>query len=372
MKRSGLTIAVTLLLNAAFTFFLYHHLKDELTEELSNSSPSVQFAGYKPSTVNIKPSGDTYIPEDFVATAERVTNAVVNITVKSRTGYEQVSGGSGVIISEDGFIITNNHVIDAGGRIEVTLHNRRNYNAILIGRDPTTDLALIKIEENDLPTLEYGDSDDVNVGEWVLAVGNPFNLTSTVTAGIVSAKGRNINILRGLYSIESFIQTDAVVNPGNSGGALVNMQGKLVGINSAIMSESGGYEGYSFAIPSNLVRKIVKDLEDFGEVKRAILGISIIDVNEEIAADMKLPEVAGVYVSRVNEGSSAYDAGLEMNDIIIGVNGNRTKTVPELQEQVARFRPGDSISLEIIRNGKKIRKNNVVLKSIENSGGYNR
>lgn len=372
MKKLGSAIAITLVLNLAFTLFLFQGFKSSVEEELAKPTPTVHFAGQRQESVNVKPSTNFYVPENFVETAKLVTDGVVNITVKSRSSYESISGGSGVIISRDGYIITNNHVIDGGGKVEVTLSNNRNYTAEIIGKDPKTDLALIKIEGDDFPTVRYADSDEVEVGEWVLAIGNPFNLTSTVTAGIVSAKGRNINILRGIYSIESFIQTDAVVNPGNSGGALVNMEGELVGINSAIMSESGGYEGYSFAIPSNLVKKIISDLKEHGEVQRAVLGVTILSVNDEIAADFKLDEVKGVFVSRVNEGSSADDAGIQMNDIIVGVNGNETKTVPELQEQVARFRPGDAISLDIIRNGKLLKKNNVVLKSIDEEGGFNR
>ena len=365
MKKFGLTITATLLLNGLFTLMLFYHLKQDLTTEQIIPAPNVQFTGYKHQPLNEKPAISHFVPENFVETSKRVTDAVVNITVKSSYGYEPISGGSGVIISNDGYIITNNHVIDAGGRVQVTLANKRSYRATVIGKDPTTDLALLKIQARNLPVLRYANSDQVEVGQWVLAVGNPFNLTSTVTAGIVSAKGRNINILQGLYAIESFIQTDAVVNPGNSGGALVNLKGELVGINSAIMSESGGYEGYSFAIPANLVKKIIHDLKEFGKVKRALLGIRIIDVNEEIAADLKLPEVAGILVRRVDEGSGAQQAGLEMNDVIISVNGQETNTVPELQEQVARFRPGDSISVDIIRNGKILRKNNVQLKGVD-------
>ncbi|HHM20902.1 MAG TPA: trypsin-like serine protease, partial [Bacteroidetes bacterium] len=287
MKKSILTIFTTLLINGAFTLLLFNHLKKDLTTQRPTPlTPQVRLAGYTFPSINVKPAPGYFAPEDFVEASRRVTDAVVNITIKSAYGYEPISGGSGVIISSDGYIITNNHVIDMGGRIEVTLANKHTYTATVIGKDPTTDLALLKIEAQNLPTVHYANSDEVEVGQWVLAVGNPFNLTSTVTAGIISAKGRNINILQGLYSIESFLQTDAVVNPGNSGGALVNLKGELVGINSAIMSESGGYEGYSFAIPANLVKKIISDLKEFGEVKRAILGIRIIDVNEEIASDM--------------------------------------------------------------------------------------
>mgnify|MGYP001286564341 CR=1 FL=1 len=374
MKKLGIAIVITLGLNAIFTLFLFSGLRDSVKEEMAQQPASVHFTNYNYRTpqFNTKPSGEFNIPENFVEAADLVTKSVVNITVSQRGSYSPVSGGSGVIMSHDGYIITNNHVIESGGKIEVTLYNKRNYVAEVVGKDPTTDLALLKIKASDLQPLRYADSDKVKVGEWVLAVGNPFNLTSTVTAGIVSATGRNINILQGLYSIESFIQTDAVVNPGNSGGALVNMQGELIGINSAIMSESGGYEGYSFAIPSNLVKKVTRDLKEFGKPQRALLGVTIRDVNEQIAEDFHLTSIEGVLVSTVGEGSSASLADIRKNDVIIGVNGIRTNTVAELQEQIARFRPGDNISLDIVRSGRKIRKDDVILKGSEEGLGLSR
>jgi S1-C subfamily serine protease len=371
MKKIGLAIVATLALNAAFTLFLFNGLKQSVAETLSDTQkPVAQQVNFRSGQLNVSPSQAFGIPEDFVTTANLTTQSVVNITVSSRSTYEPVSGGSGVIMSPDGYVITNNHVIDGGGKIEVTLLNKRTYAAEIVGKDPTTDLALLKIDAFGLPAIRYGNSDEVQVGQWVLAVGNPFNLTSTVTAGIVSAKGRNINILQGLYSVESFIQTDAVVNPGNSGGALVNREGELVGINSAIMSETGGYEGYSFAIPSNLVKKIMADLKQHGSVQRAILGVRIMDVNEEIAADFDLPAVEGVYVRSVDAGSSAEKAGINKNDVLIGINGIKTKSVPELQEQIARFRPGDTVTLDILRSGRKLRKENVILKGIEGTQDF--
>ncbi len=374
MKRMGLFIVACLALNATLTLFLFSGLKSNLAEELAAQQPpqsQVQFANYRPET-NARPVSTFNVPENFVATAQIVMPAVVNITVKDRGGYDNVSGGSGVIISTDGYIITNNHVVEGGGKVEVTLNNKRVYQATFIGSDPLTDLALLKINGSGFSAIRYADSDQVQVGEWVMAVGNPFNLASTVTAGIVSAKGRNINILRGLYSIESFIQTDAVVNPGNSGGALVNMDGELVGINSAIMSESGSYEGYSFAIPANLVKKIIRDLKEHGSVQRAILGVNIREVNDEIADDLGLPEVEGIFVSEVTPNSSAEGAGLRMNDVIVGINDTKTRTVPELQEQIARYRPGDKVSLDIIRQGRKLRKENVELKGIAEDAVFRR
>lgn len=305
---------------------------------------------------------------DFIATSKLVTAAVVNINNLSASGY-RVSSGSGVIISSDGYIITNHHVVEDGAVLEVTLHDKRKLAAELIGADPSTDLALIKVDARGLRPVPYGDSDQVQVGQWVLAVGNPFNLTSTVTAGIVSAKARNINILRGSYAIESFIQTDAVVNPGNSGGALVNENGELIGINTAIITESGGFEGYSFAIPANLVRKVIRDIREFGEVQRAMLGVGIADVSDETAARLSLPTVAGVYVNSVSKNSSAAEAGLRRGDVIISINSVKTNSVPQLQEQIALFRPGERISLEFYRDGQKFRRDRVLLKGLDDMTG---
>ncbi len=311
-------------------------------------------------------------PTNFTKAAEVVTPAVVNIKATSSaemdwwsSGYGG-SSGSGVIISPDGYIITNNHVVEDGSSLEVTLSDKRSFDATLVGTDPMTDLALLKIESQKLPYLVFGNSDSVMVGEWVLAVGNPFNLESTVTAGIVSAKGRSIDILEGEYKIESFIQTDAAVNPGNSGGALVNTNGELVGINTAIITRSGRYEGYSFAIPANLARKIIYDIKEFGTVQRGMLGVGIDPIDDKLAKDLGLESVEGVHISRINPNSGAYDAGLKRGDVIISINGTKTRTIPELQEKVARFRPGNSVSVEYIRNGKK-HKTVVILKNKSNS-----
>jgi len=311
-------------------------------------------------------------PTNFTKAAEVVTPGVVNIKAYSGGNLDWWSNnyggssGSGVIISPDGYIVTNNHVIEEGNQIEVTLNDNRKYDAKLIGTDPSTDLAVLKIEEERLPFLVFGNSDSIRVGEWVLAVGNPFNLESTVTAGIVSAKGRSIDILEGEYKIESFIQTDAAVNPGNSGGALVNTNGELVGINTAIITRSGRYEGYSFAVPANLVRKVIRDLKDFGTVQRGILGIGIDEVNNELAKDLGLANVEGVYVTRVTQGSGASDAGLKRWDVIVSINNLKTSTIPQLQEKVARYRPGNKVEVEYIRNGKKY-KTDVLLKNKSNT-----
>ncbi len=262
-----------------------------------------------------------------------------------------MASGSGVIISADGYIVTNNHVIEEADEVEVTLFDNRTYRAKVIGLDVTTDLALLKITGDNLPHLNFGNSDQINVGEWVLAVGNPMDLNSTVTAGIVSAKGRNINLLRAdsEYAIESFIQTDAAVNKGNSGGALVNMQGELIGINTAIASRTGYYAGYSFAIPATIARKVMEDLLTFGEVRRGILGVQIQSVNADLAERNRLNTLKGAYVSEVNKSSGAEEAGIRKGDVIISVNNIEVNNSSELQEQVSRYRPGDKISIQILR-----------------------
>jgi len=250
------------------------------------------------------------------------------------------SSGSGVIMSPDGYIVTNHHVVERSTEIKVTLADKREYKAKLIGSDPSTDVTLIKIEENNLPFIVFGNSDSVRIGEWVLAVGNPFNLESTVTAGIISAKGRNINILGGGASIESFIQTDAAVNPGNSGGALVNTAGELIGINTAIITESGSYEGYSFAVPSNLVQKVIRDLREFGHVQRAYLGVSIQDLDSETAREVGLPNAEGVYVNRVTSNGAAQDAGLKIG--VHAVAQGRISLTP-LQLDLTRYAQMDLV-----------------------------
>jgi serine protease Do len=331
-------------------------------------------------------SDDKFIIPDginFVASAQMVTPAVVHVrssvTVpqgqrgtdpfeeffgfrspeRSPTPREGRSSGSGVIISADGYIVTNNHVIENSTRIDISLEDNTRYSARVVGTDPTTDLALLKIEASDLPFVRFGDSDKTRVGEWVLAVGNPFDLTSTVTAGIISAKARNIGILRDLENnlqIESFLQTDAVVNPGNSGGALVNLAGELIGINTAIASRTGTFNGYAFAVPSSIVKKVMDDLLEFGTVQRGLLGVQIRDVSPELEEFLgeKLDVAGGVYVADVNEGSGGEEAGLKKGDIIIGVDGTDTYNVAKLQEMVARKRPGDKVDVKYLRKGKEL------------------
>ncbi|MBK8805749.1 MAG: Do family serine endopeptidase [Bacteroidales bacterium] len=263
----------------------------------------------------------------------------------------QVGTGSGVIVKENGYIITNNHVIDGADDIEITLHDNRTFKATVLGTDASTDLALLKIEEVNLPFVEFANSDDVLVGEWVLAVGNPFNLNSTVTAGIVSAKARNINILKDKYAIESFIQTDAAINPGNSGGALVNLNGELVGINTAIASPTGAYSGYGFAVPSNIVKKVIDDLGEFGVVQRGFIGVMIRSVDAQLAKEKELKVSEGVYVDSLVKNGSADEAGIKIGDVILEIESIPVKSSPELQEIIGRHKPGDIVSVKIDRKG---------------------
>lgn len=305
---------------------------------------------------------------DFTAVAEQTTPTVVHIKTSSRNGNSisdmwnggggqgGASSGSGVIITQDGYIVTNYHVIEGAGEIEVILNNRRNYTARIIGTDPSTDLAVIKINRTGLKHVSFGNSDKLRVGEWVMAVGNPFNLASTVTTGIVSAKARNINILDDNLAIESFIQTDAVVNPGNSGGALVNLSGQLIGVNTAIATPTGYYAGYAFAVPVNLVRKVITDIMEFGEVKRGFLGVSIRGIDGKLATKYDLDDVEGVLVADVNINSAAAAAGIEQGDIILEVEGVKVNSAPELQERISLHRPGAKVSLLIKRDNQNINK----------------
>jgi Do/DeqQ family serine protease len=368
--KNVVPIIISSLLSACLAIFLYRFFEkpqEVIIREVNSSYINLA----QPTT-----SASIYLsatPTSFTNTSETATPAVVNIRAQAQSKFDfwsnsnkGTSSGSGVIISEDGYIITNNHVIEDGASIQITLSDKREFEARKVGFDPSTDLALLKIEARDLPYLKFANSDSLRVGEWVLAVGNPFNLESTVTAGIVSAKGRDIKILEGNYRIESFIQTDAMVNPGNSGGALVNMAGDLVGINTAIMSRSGSFEGYSFAIPANLVRKIIEDLRIYGEVKRGILGVEIAEVDNRLAKKLGLKQVQGVYIKDVSKGGGAAQAGIMRGDVIVEINNTVIKTVPELQEYVARFRPGDSLEVGFIRGGKR-KNTKVKLQKIKES-----
>jgi serine protease Do len=320
------------------------------------------------------------VPLDFTVAAEKVMPAVVHIksTIQNPTrnqsqsfdpfqeffGPRQQQGpseaaGSGVIINADGYIVTNNHVVQDAEVVEVSLLDNRIFKAEVVGTDPDTDIALIKIDQKDLPYLSFVDSDNTKVGEWVLAVGNPFNLTGTVTAGIISAKGRSINILGGRAgqantAIESFIQTDAAINPGNSGGALVDLQGGLIGINTAIASPTGSYSGYGFAVPSDIVSKVVEDLIQFGVVQRGWLGVSIVSVNNQLVKENDLTVNEGAYVSGFAEESSAKKAGLKEGDVVTKLDGNAIRSNTALIEYIGRRRPGDKVNVTVNRKGKEL------------------
>lgn len=279
---------------------------------------------------------------------------------------EQKSGGSGVIISQDGYIVTNNHVIENATKLKVKLNDGRTFDAKLIGTDPTTDVALIKVEGEDLPTIPFGDSDALRLGEWVLAIGSPFDLQSTITAGIVSAKARHLGVITEDFPIESFIQTDAVVNPGNSGGALVNTRGELVGINTVIKSSTGTYMGYSFAVPETIVRKVVMDLKEYGVAQRAMLGVSYRAIDEDFVEQMGeelgIKKAGGLYINEVVENSAASEAGLRKGDIITAIDGVKTDDASVLVEKIAQRRPGDKVTISYDRNGSS-KKVDVVLKN---------
>ncbi len=333
----------------------------------------------RPTVYTVDESGNS-IELNFTQTAEAVLDGVVHIkstqvvSSRGRSPFDdmpdmfrdffgegfapprgdqpRVGTGSGVIISEDGYIVTNNHVIANADEIEISLQDNRIYTAKVIGADPSTDLALLKIEESNLPVVALTDSDQVDVGQWVLAVGNPMGLNSTVTAGIISAKGRNINILKDRYAVENFIQTDAAINPGNSGGALVNLSGDLVGINTAIASTTGSFSGYGFAIPANIVSKVITDLKEYGIVQRGVLGVFIRSIDGNLAKEKNLNYTQGVYVDSLIASSAAEEAGVEPGDVILEVEGVPVKSSPELQGMIARFRPGQTVNILVDRSGK--------------------
>ncbi len=336
---------------------------------------------------NIQPAETKVIHSNYIDltyAAEKTVNSVVHIKTEflrknsfwdeffgesilreyfgiTPSQYPVVAAGSGVIIDPNGYIVTNNHVVEDANKVTVTLNNKREYSASIVGTDPNSDLALIKIDGSNLPYLTFGNSDQVKIGEWVLAVGNPFNLASTVTAGIVSAKARNLNILGNQASVESFIQTDAAVNQGNSGGALVNTSGDLIGINTAIASGNGYFTGYSFAIPSNIAKKVVSDLKEFGTVKRAYLDIMVTEVDSQIASEMKLSEIKGVYVTNIAPNGSADQGGIKVGDIILDINGKELGSMSELREVMAQHSPGDKVKVRYFRHNNE-HETDVVLK----------
>ncbi len=377
-------IAMTLvgLFSAVSAVGLYAWLQPEPEFSLTTAPPPTRLASFDAAIV-----GAPGQPVDFTSAAAMSTPAVVHVktTYTASTssgngsldyffrdffgqdqnpygGQEQPrqASGSGVIISPDGYIVTNNHVVENAQEIEVILFNKKSLKAKLIGTDPSTDLALLKVEDGQLPAMPFGNSDSVRIGEWVLAVGNPFELESTVTAGIVSAKGRNINILnRNLNqpAIESFIQTDAAVNPGNSGGALVNTRGELIGINTAIATPTGTYAGYSFAVPVNIVRKVIVDLMDYGVVQRAYLGV-LIDVTKE--------DLGGVYISEIIPGTASAESELQVGDVITKINNFRVNSFPQLQEQVSKYQPGNRVQVTYLREGRE-RTTALTLKNADKS-----
>lgn len=363
---------------AVIAVFIYARLTDRTPQVVEVPAENrIQYVN-----LPVAPSGE---PLDFTQAVSQSIHSVVHVKTKEFRQYavnplyefffgEQpdvearpiLGFGSGVIISSKGYIITNNHVIAGSDEITVVLNDKREFTADLIGTDPTTDIALLKIEGDNLSTLGFGDSDALQLGEWVLAIGNPYNLTSTVTAGIVSAKARNVGILRGEFSIESFIQTDAAVNPGNSGGALINTRGELVGINTAIASQTGAFAGYSFAVPVSIVEKVVNDLIEYGAVQRAILGVVIADVTAELAKEKNIDQIEGVYINSVRPEGAAREAGLREGDVIISINKVRVNSSSELQEQISRYRPGEEVRVVIRRDG-DVKQFDVVLRNLEGS-----
>jgi Do/DeqQ family serine protease len=381
-KRLISTLLIAIF-GALIGLFVYTRFLDRSKLATGDDRSNRENAGNAVYTALVPQSG----VNDFTYAADKTVHAVVHVKTKTKVSssfsnplYEffygpeastprEVRGyGSGVIVTADGYIVTNNHVIEDADEVEVTLNDKRNFTAEVVGRDPSTDIAVLKIKANDLPYIKFGDSDALRLGEWVLAVGNPFNLTSTVTAGIVSAIGRSLGLLDNQYRIESFIQTDAALNPGNSGGALVNTQGELVGITTAIISPSGAYAGNAFAVPTSIVKKVYEDIRQYGEVQRGLMGVNISDVTEEIAKEQNLKEINGVYVADVTEDGAAKAAGLQAKDVIVAVNGEPVKTTADLQEKINRFRPGDKVNVTYIRKGKEDNKT-IVLRNIEGTTG---
>jgi Do/DeqQ family serine protease len=362
-KYFGIVLAT--MVGSIISLFIYSKFFDK--KQIVYNYPNIQ-------AKQVSYSGPGQQMVDLTFAAEQTVHTVVHVRTKSKaettyrsplfeffygngdiTGSEPVLGfGSGVIISSDGYIVTNNHVIKGADDISVKLNDNREYEAKLVGTDPSTDLAVIKIDAQNLPFIPFGNSDNLKLGEWVLAVGNPYNLTSTVTAGIISAKARNLNMINDNYKIESYIQTDAALNPGNSGGALVNISGQLVGITTAILSPTGGYSGNSFAIPVTIVKKVVDDLKEFGSVQRAFLGITPTDVNAEIAKQNNLAITNGVFVSDVKETGSAKAAGIKKGDVIIKLDETSIGNTSELQEHLSKFRPKDKVSVTILRDNKNL------------------
>ena len=386
--RKGLLIVLLSMLAGGLTAYGVVKASDPQVFPSSVAASSVE-GPVEYRTVNL---AETDYP-DFTYAAESAVEAVVyvEVTVQNRQQYqnidpffrfffgddytpqlrEQKGSGSGVIIRPDGYIVTNNHVVAGATKVTVTLNDDREYEATVVGTDPATDVAIIKVDATGLPTIPMGDSDQLRLGEWVLAIGSPLGqqLRSTITAGIVSAKGRSMPDNSGQFKIESFIQTDAAVNPGNSGGALVNKKGELVGINTAIVSQTGSYTGYSFAVPVNIVKRVAEDLMDFGSVKRALLGITMGNVDKKFADEMKLSSVSGVYINEVLKGSAAEKAGLQVNDVIVAIDGQKVTNASSVQARVSGYHPGDKATITYIRDG-RTRDTQVVFQASTQGGFY--
>ena len=374
MKKGFLTVLLSVLAGGITAYAVVK------ATEPKTADPSVTATVVRDSSGNAVEYRTVNLAEsdypDFTYAAESAVEAVVyvEVTVQSQSrsidpfefffgfgnGYgfgqprEQRGSGSGVIIRPDGYIVTNNHVVAGATKVSVTLNDNRQYDATVVGTDPATDVAIIKVDATGLPTIPMGNSDNLRLGEWVLAIGSPLGaqLRSTITAGIVSAKGRSMPDNSGEFKIESFIQTDAAVNPGNSGGALVNKKGELVGINTAIVSQTGAYSGYSFAVPVNIVKRVAQDLMDFGSVKRALLGITMGNVDKKFADEMKLSAVSGVYINEVLKGGAADKAGLKKNDVIVAIDGQKVTDGASVQAKVNGYHPGDKATITYIRDGK--------------------
>ena len=379
-NKVGLTIVITVLLSVGTTLLINHFTGNSKDVEKVYVS-----SGQEPVIQQVS------LPEvqypDFTYAAETGVKAVVHVKVVKNGqqvmgpqslfdfffGYgnpspqirPQVGAGSGVIISRDGYIITANHVIDGADEVLVTLDDKREFEGRVIGKDPATDIALLKIEAEDLPSLKFGNSDDLRLGQWVIAIGNPYDLRSTITAGIVSAKGRSLPSYQDEFKIEAFIQTDAAVNPGNSGGALVNAKGELVGINTAIATRTGSYSGYSFAVPSSIAQKVVDDLRKYGIVQRALLGITMQDVTGELAEEKDIRDIKGVYIHEVLEDGAAHKAGIKEGDILLEVDGVKVNSGTSVQEQISKFSPGDKVGLLLRRGNKEVK----VTATLQNQSG---
>ena len=379
-NKVGLTIVITVLLSVGTTLLINHFTGNSKDVEKVYVS-----SGQEPVIQQVS------LPEvqypDFTYAAETGVKAVVHVKVVKNGqqvmgpqslfdfffGYgnpspqirPQVGAGSGVIISRDGYIITANHVIDGADEVLVTLDDKREFEGRVIGKDPATDIALLKIEAEDLPALKFGNSDDLRLGQWVIAIGNPYDLRSTITAGIVSAKGRSLPSYQDEFKIEAFIQTDAAVNPGNSGGALVNAKGELVGINTAIATRTGSYSGYSFAVPSSIAQKVVDDLRKYGIVQRALLGITMQDVTGELAEEKDIKDIKGVYIHEVLEDGAAHKAGIKEGDILLEVDGVKVNSGTSVQEQISKFSPGDKVGLLLRRGNKEVK----VTATLQNQSG---